>query len=386
MRKDIGDTGQIIPLRPSTVNGYGRALDEPDEPPYVPLVLYDVAVLLEQPAPPRQWCVPGLIPKRDVTLFAADGGFGKTTLALQLGDARARNWTWMGREIEHGRTVFYGAEDDRDELHYRLEQIARQICAGDHIEDRFKIITVADSDAELVVPDKAMGVRTTARFGDLEGRVADLGAGLLILDASADIFGGDEIRRREVRAFIRLLRGLGIRQDCAVLLLGHPSAEGMRSGSGYSGSTHWNNSVRSRLYGSIPTGEGGAEIDPDLRQITVKKANRGPRGETITLRWRDGVFVPESPAAASDALGRGHARAVFLELLRELTRQGRRVSANKGPTYAPAIFAAEPDAKGIKNKAFTFAMSELLRDGIIEVCEDGPASKRRSFLRIVEQR
>src|SRR5688572_11481952 len=124
-----------------------NARPEADPAPYRPLVLYDVAEMLEKPAPERAWLVPGLIPAHDVTLFGGDGAAGKTTLGLQLGDACARGWTWLDRKVTQGHALYYGAEDDRDDLHWRLQQITGQVLAGGYTEGAFTLITVADDDA-----------------------------------------------------------------------------------------------------------------------------------------------------------------------------------------------------------------------------------------------
>ena len=186
-----------------------------------------------------------------------------------------------------------------------------------------------------------------------------------------------------MKAFIRELRGLAMRRNCAVLLLAHPSAEGLRSGSGMSGSTHWSNAVRSRLYLETPRGDGGAEIDPDLRELILKKSNRWRRGERITLRWREGMFVPEDAGAASDVLTKAHARTVFLDLLANFNAVGRRVSANPSRNFAPTEFEKEDGAKGIKNRAFRQAMSDLLSEGKIRIEVGGPPSKPREYLVVV---
>ena len=94
-----------------------------------------------------------------------------------------------------------------------------------------------------------------------------------------------------------------------------------------------------------PIRDKGEEHDPDLRQLELVKSNRVRKGQKIMLRWTDGVFVKETPMSASDSMARGEARRVFLDLLGELRRQGRRVTPSSGNSYAPAIFAAEPDAK-----------------------------------------
>jgi len=91
----------------------------------------------------------------------------------------------------------------------------------------------------------------------------------LHIDTSADVFGGDEISRSQVRQFVGLLIGIALRNNCAVILLAHPSMSGMASGTGTSGSTGWHNSVRSRMYLE------GDDKDDDARTLKFKKSNYG---------------------------------------------------------------------------------------------------------------
>jgi RecA-family ATPase len=166
-----------------------------------------------------------------------------------------------------------------------------------------------------------------------------------------------------------------------VLLLSHPSVDGIKSGRGYSGSTHWNNAVRARFYLTTPTAN-GSEADPDLRELALAKANRGPRGKKIMLRWRDGHFVVEHGGGAPDAIALSQAKNTFIDLLRELTGQGRRVSPHRSSSYAPKVFAEHPNGKGIALRSFAQAMDVLFAEKRIEVEREGPPSKARD--RIVE--
>src|SRR5262245_38203252 len=104
-----------------------------------------------------------------------------------------------------------------------------------------------------------------------------------------------------------MLRGLAIDHDCAVLLLSHPSQTGLITGSGTSGSTAWNNSVRSRLYLEV------VDKDPSASVLKVVKANYGPVGEKIDLRWDDGVYgIDNGPDEAVEGVLNRKAEASFL--------------------------------------------------------------------------
>ena len=172
----------------------------------------------------------------------------------------------------------------------------------------------------------------TELFAELDARAAHDQPVLVILDTLADVYPANENDRAKVRQFIGILRGLAIRQGCAVLLLGHPSLSGLSSGTGTSGSTAWNNSVRSRLYLERMV-QSGYEPDPDRRILTTKKANYGRVGGEIAMTWCAGVFVAEADEGTLDRRSAGmKAERVFLKLLRQHTEQGRRVNASGGRT------------------------------------------------------
>jgi RecA-family ATPase len=111
--------------------------------------------------------------------------------------------------------------------------------------DGVRLILLAGADAVLAEPDRKGNLSATAIFAKLEAQARALCPKLIAIDPSADVFGGDEINRAQVRKFVSMLRGLAIDHDSAVLLLSHPSVAGLTSGTGTSGSTAWNNSVRS---------------------------------------------------------------------------------------------------------------------------------------------
>ncbi|WYK05150.1 hypothetical protein DWF04_004190 [Cereibacter sphaeroides f. sp. denitrificans] len=115
--------------------------------------------------------------------------------------------------------------------------------------------------------------------------------------------------------------------------------------------------------------------------LTSKKANYGRRGEEIALTWRNGVFVVDAPEPGLVRCARtAKAERVFLDLLRLHAERGRRVNDKGGRTYAPSAFAAHPASEGVSQRAFRDAMEALLAAGRIEVREEGPPSRRVSFL------
>jgi hypothetical protein len=129
----------------------------------------------------------------------------------------------------------------------------------------------------------------------------------------------------------------------------------------------------------------GIEPDKDLRAVEFMKSNYGPIAETVTVRWKAGVFVTEPKAGSLEKIAaEAEINHLFLKLLRRLTEQGRNVSDKASPSYAPSMFANEQDAKTAKvgKKEFSEAMSRLFAGRKIRIVPFGPPSKMRS--KIVE--
>ena len=333
------------------------------------------------PVPAREWHVEGIIPANQVTILGGDGGVGKSLLALQLAVATAAGRCWIGRQVREGPALYLSAEDDRDELHRRLADIATaEGLTFEHL-DNLVLRSLAGEDALLAMLDRKTGaLATTPLLDELDARIAEERPALVLLDTLADLHSGDENVRSQARQFIGILRGLAIRHSCAVLLLAHPSLSGMANGSGSSGSTAWNASVRSRLYLDRIV-EDGYEPDADRRRLTVKKSNYGRTSGEIDMTWRSGVFVPDAPQSSLDRTAVGlRAERVFLQLLRRHAEQGRRVSAQPGPTYAPSQFATHADAEGCTKRVFKVAMDKLFEAGRLRVAEHGSGAKARTHI------
>ncbi|MGY6549595.1 MAG: AAA family ATPase [Roseinatronobacter sp.] len=333
-----------------------------------------------KPVPERKWHVRDLIPSNTVTLFGGDGGTGKSLCALQLAASTALARQWLGFPVRPGRAVYLSAEDDKAELHRRLADIAQSEGVTLAEMEALTLRSLAGEDALLATLAKGGTLEATGLLDAIEELLQRDRPDLLVLDTLADYFPGNENDRAQARQFISMLRGLAIRHECAVVMLAHPSLTGINSGTGTSGSTGWNNSVRSRLYLSRVV-QDGYEPNPDARVLRTMKANYSRTGAEIALTWQNGIFLADAPVTGLDRVAASaKAERVFLKLLREFTDQGRSVNHAGGPTYAPTLFANHPQGEGCTKKALKAAMDCLLTDGKIKIATDGPPSKRRSFL------
>jgi RecA-family ATPase len=322
-----------------------------------------------------RWTVRKRIPRGAVAILSGDGAIGKTTISLQLAVAVARGSDWLGAPVEEGGPVlFFSAEEEENEIHRRLAMIVSH--HGIKFSDLPNLHVYCRPGENALLGTISKGViAPTPLLTQLTLGACERRASLIIIEAMADVFAGDEINRGHVSQFMALMRQLALKTDAAVLLLQHPSLAGMSTGTGTAGSTHWNNAARSRLYFSSV--KAGDEPDTGLRELRVMKSNYGPAAESVKVRWQRGVFVPSETASIERAATEPIDDA-FLRCLDAATAQGRTVSDNTGKNYAPPIFEQMPQAKGIKRGAFKPAMARLFSANRIRISTTGPASKLRS--------
>jgi AAA domain-containing protein len=301
---------------------------------------------------------------------------------MRLSGAGVLAKDWIGTLPAQGPVLYMSCEEDDDEVRRRMEDVARHFGSTrqEMVERGLRFLSFAGRDAVLAQPDRSGIMRPTPLLERLRRDALQLRPKAIILDTVADTFGGKENDRGQTRQFITMLRGLAIEADSAVIMSAHPSLTGIATDTGLSGNTGWHNGPRARMYFKPAPGD-----DPTLRVLEVKKNNYGPVSENVLLRWRDGVYVVEPGKGTLERLAtEAEVNHLFIKLLRRLDEQGRNVSDKVSPSYAPSVFAGEPEAKNAKvdKKAFTDAMARLFAARKIRVVPFGPASRMRS--KIVE--
>jgi RecA-family ATPase len=324
-----------------------------------------------------------MAPAGVLTLFSGDGGLGKSLLLQQLLSCIALGNPWLGTHVKHGRAIGFFCEDDHDELWRRQEAILTgHNAAYRDLGGRLAMMPRLGLDNALAVRESRDGLlQPSESFHALERAAHDHSADILGIDPSVAVFPGNEVVRTEVRRFCDLLNGLAHRTGAAVILTAHPSRAGLSTGDGYSGSTDWNNAVRSRWY----LAKAGEDDDCE-RVITTPKANYAPTDERIELVWRDGMFVRSNgPTDAVDRMQQAGAETLFLDCLRKSNRQGVNLSLSKNAgNYAPRHISRMPESGSLKLKTLERAMHNLLSEGRVKNVTFGPPSKQRTRLEVAE--
>lgn len=356
--------------------------------PTAPLVVDSIA-WDEVPVPERKWTVYERIPEKQVCILSGHGASGKSLLGLHLAAAHAapRN-EWLKALVKPGPSLFCDAEEDLDEIHIRLHAITAhyQCSYQDLIKGGLAVKTMIE-DAMMAVPNPKTGVvQPTALYRQILEYAGDMKTVQVVIANSANVFAGNENDRSQVQQFAAMLRRIAVASGGSVVLISHPSLAGLSTETGLSGTTQWHNAVRARmwLHGVRASEDDSKEEVADLRVLDFMKNQYGRPQEGLTLRWRDGMFLPEAGVASLDKMAREmRLEEVFLTILKRFWNTGRsNVSENKTSTYAPKKFVVEPEAKAIhaKVKELDAAMVRLLAAGRVKTGSHGRRGAERTHL------
>ncbi|MGD9714033.1 MAG: AAA family ATPase, partial [Thermomicrobiales bacterium] len=350
------------PSRPLTL-----AAIEADEarPPLLPLINPSSWHGKETPA--QLWALEDYIPLRQATYLTGPGSVGKSLLAQMMSTCIATGHDFLGVTTRQAVAVYLTCEDDPDVLHARQKAICDHLAVPlESLAGSLHLVSLmGEIGNELCTFDDKGALCPTARYEQLEETLTDICAGFVALDNVAHLFP-EEIARNKVAAQVNLLNRLARRIGGAILFLGHPNKDGAE----FSGSTAWENQVRSRLYMGWQS-----DADPDTRILRRSKSNYSPRGGEIEFVWYKGSFarLADLPSNVSADLAQTlQATAdndIFLTCLTERNKQQRAVSEKRGPNFAPSEFAKMPESKKIGKARLEKAMDRLFRIGRIERSE-----------------
>ncbi len=324
---------------------------EPREPRLKPISITD---LFTNPSPPTEYVWDGYAPCGVVTLFGAHGGTGKSTIALMLAVCTALGRPLFGVNTKPCNVLFVSLEDPLRVVRQRLAAICKAWLIDPAQLENLQAVDGKEYP-ELFAAEKRGDGEVTPTYHELHALVEAGDIGLVVIDNASDSFGGDEIQRRQVRAFMRELGKIAAIADGAVVLLAHVDKNTSRAvkqenSEGYSGSTAWHNSARSRLF--LTRGQ------DNLLTLEHQKNNLGLRRDPIKLQWLEGGFPQlvvgyEAPGTAgtlaqAERSDDQNAQAI-LRMLAEFEGRGQFCSpAITSRNHVYAVLRSEPEFVSLK--------------------------------------
>ena len=286
----------------------------------------------EQPPPPREWLVPGVLPVGRLASLYGPPAIGKSSFMLQLSgavmyggcpviprDPKSKHPHPLTREIPAdrcGRVLWLTWEDETDEF-LRRWHAAYQAGAFAFAEDapafpdpaRLTLVQMRRFGG-IWGPKLGDHRATVSAWTDAGAVVVDLMRGhtLTVVDPIASAYADSEIDRAAVRAFASSLDIAGEDNGCATLLVGHPAKSNAGTGGRYSGSTDWDAAPRARLEMDLLTATGeppnSRKPTPTACAISITKISYGPRyREPLWLRYavNPGFALVEGGPPEADA-------------------------------------------------------------------------------------
>ena len=248
--------------------------------------------------PERHWLVDHWLPAGSVALLTGEGGAGKSRLALQLAAAVAasnrRDSSWivgdaaprLGAGVPAGGLpVMYASWEDRaEEMARRLAQISGRPapwCEPGALAD-LKMLDLAGYGPLWTAATRYAVPGLTPLGRAVRQAAEDIGAGLLVLDSLAAVYGANENDRGQVRGFMASWDAWASLTGCAVLVIGHPP----KSAAGYSGSTDWHSAARARWeINKQPVQPAARGSELTCWRLAMVKSNYGPEPPALCLDW-----------------------------------------------------------------------------------------------------
>ena len=327
------------------------------------------ADLLRMPPLKREFLIDEFLPKQIVAALIAPGGTGKSLFAMHTAVALSSGCSLFGKFIPRRseKVVFISGEDDKDELHRRLNAATKNLSdrAKDDIGKNLHFIDFADSfellTAKLPHSEVEITSTTYALCETIAKKVGE-NIGLVIIDPIARFRGGEENDAADTTRFIQALQIIRDQLKSSVLALHHANKGARNSGAGQNnsrGSSAFIDGVRLayELSNIDPNDTkkqfGETAVSLRLVNLNCTKSNYGKPIESLTLLKTDDGALETFTMQAGDHLKR--------TLLQEI----QRVSLTKSQFRDK--YAGITKQFALSEKAIARKLEDLASEGLITI-------------------
>lgn len=238
---DVRDRGAMPAVQPPV-----QLPPAPSVPRQRGFLEWDVSQTLAPPGP-RRFLVPGLVQAGVSHTLAADSGGGKTFMLLDLGlklaaaGAGMEGLSWLGvpvnmKETAGGTVVVFTAEDDREEVHIRLDEIDQGGALRTAAAGRYRVVPLVDDGGAFPLVSHAQGgdpepsrpwLGMQARLQEI---VEDGGRVMMVMiDTLAATLHGEENRSNVITEYYTQLAVAASRLQRAATVVSHHIRKGNKA-------------------------------------------------------------------------------------------------------------------------------------------------------------
>jgi len=334
--------------------------------------------------PARRWAIEGWLGMGHATLLIGQGGIGKTLVAQQMLSCLSLGRTFIGPDPERElKCLMWACEDDHDELWRRQINVARWLkCGLDDFQGRFHLEPRQGLDNTILTSEFGKPIWTPLRE-QLMQQAHDYRADVVCIDNIGQTFGCNENVRHDVTMFINGL--CGALPGRAILLLAHPSRS---QGSEFSGSSAWENTVRTRIFlGAKLPGDTSTEDTDDAARVLAKRKTNYSAKDWRKLRFEDGLLIPEdidSQGGLINSIRQSNAENTVLKGVAKLREMNKPTMAgNRSPNYIPTLLIAYGLHDGLSKSELAQALRTLELDKRLIPAHVGKGADRHPIIGLI---
>lgn len=171
------------------------------------------------PQPPIEYIINNLITAGSVNIFYGEPGSKKTYAMIALAVCVASGLPWIDFGVKPREVLIIDEESGERRLLRRLGEALR----GEELGPETRVSFVSLAGFKLDIPNDTELLRTL---------IESEGAGLVVIDALADIMNGDENSKQDTQPIFTALRKIAEETNAAIIVIHHSNKAG-----GYRGST-----------------------------------------------------------------------------------------------------------------------------------------------------
>jgi hypothetical protein len=334
----------------------------------------DLSGFAEVVPEPRKWIFKGWIPARVTALMHADGGTGKTRIAMQMHVAKAIGRDLFGMDPgEPGVSVMFSAEEEQQSLLLILHEVVRAFGLTREdvamVEKHLHLVDLTSEAAPIMYGANGW----TALGHSCLAYAMETRAAFVSVDNVTACYAGPATEGAHIYGFVNGWKAAVLPADGCAMLLMHENKAAQTTGNrahAYSGNAAWHNACRSRIDITFD------KDDPNAREIARPKANySAAMSDPLRLLWTSGAFQREAGGGLIESIRSRTDVDAVVKVVQELIASGQNVGASTTANNNPRALANARGMSVLPKTRFFKALDRAISSGLLRVDEYKTASR-----------